>query len=210
VNELLYATYYPDEPLSRHLGLCNGLNSIKDYDRRVQERLPLHLSLLAYDETGRPVGAAVNSVQMKGQNTGERSLQEDLDWVQDPRFRPIQAIHSELRISQEHIYDEIGIDKMFSIGMIGVKYKGQGIATNLMRRSVLLAGCLGFRGIKTEATSQFSKEAYERVGLQASGSLNYGDWEFEGQKVFAGMSGGESEIVYMKKKFFQSSLKHIL
>lgn len=208
VNDLLYATYYPDEPLIKHLGLCNNINSIKDYDRRVQDRLALNLTLLAYDETGRPVGAAVNNVRVKGEASS--SLEEELRGVEDPKFRPIQAIHYELRRDNDHIYDEIGIEKMFSIGMIGVKTRGQGIATNLMRRSILLGGCLGFRGIKTEATSQFSQEAYERVGLQASGSIKYADWTFEGEKVFAGMAGGNTEILYMKKKFFQSSLKHIL
>jgi len=33
VHRLLYATYYPTEPLIGQLGLCNGLNSIKDLDK---------------------------------------------------------------------------------------------------------------------------------------------------------------------------------
>jgi hypothetical protein len=208
VNELLYATYYPDEPLIKHLGLCTSLNSIKDVDRRVSDRLALNLTLLAYDETGRPVGAAVNNFCVKGE--ANISLEEELRGVEDPSYRPLQAIHYQLRRENDHIYDEIGIEKMFSIGMIGVAMKGQGVATNLIRRSILLAGCLGFRGIKTEATGKFSREAYERVGLQASGNIKYADYTFEGKKVFAGMEGVDTEITFMKKKFFQSSLKHIL
>ena len=54
---------------------------------------------------------------------------------------------------------------MFSIKMIGIgeEDRGQGVATNLIRRSILLAGCLGFRAIKTEATGRFSKETFQRV-----------------------------------------------
>ena len=45
-----------------------------------------------------------------------------------------------IRRQNADVYDQIGIDKMFSIGMIGVEKTGLGIATNLIRRSVLLAG----------------------------------------------------------------------
>ena len=45
-----------------------------------------------------------------------------------------------IRRQNDDVYDQIGIDKMFSIGMIGVEKTGLGIATNLIRRSVLLAG----------------------------------------------------------------------
>ena len=137
------------------------------------------------------------------------------------------------------MYDQIGIDKMFSIGMIGVEKTGLGIATNLIRRSVLLAGgcssahqshqskshqsyqsklsdpkiaagCLGFRGINASAPGAFSREAFERVGFQAGGAIDYNSFEFYGEKVFQGLESGDSELTFMRKKFFQSSLKHIL
>ena len=49
-----------------------------------------------------------------------------------------------------------------------------------------------------------------QVGMQPAGSIKYDDFVFEGKKPFAGMKDGNSEITFMKKKFFQSSLKHIL
>ena len=45
VNKLLYATYHPYEPLTSHLGLCNGLNSMKDMDRMVESYLEKNLTL---------------------------------------------------------------------------------------------------------------------------------------------------------------------
>merc|ERR1719174_3253617 len=127
-------------------------------------------------------------------------------------YHPIQAIHHQLRHDNGHIFEEIGTNKMFSIKMIGIgeEDRGQGVATNLIRRSILLAGCLGFRAIKTEATGRFSKETFQRVGMQPAGSIKYDDFVFEGKKPFAGMKDGNSEITFMKKKFFQSSLRHIL
>merc|ERR1711971_162826 len=170
VNKLLYATYHPYEPLTSHLGLCKGPNSIADMDKMVESILEKNLTLIAYDRgTGRPVGAAVNNSCLK-EELG-LSLEQELAEVED---------------------------------------QGQGVATNLIRRSILLAGCLGFRAIKTEATGRFSKETFQRVGMQPAGSIKYDDFVFEGKKPFAGMKDGNSEITFMKKKFFQSSLTHIL
>ena len=138
------------------------------------------------------------------------SLDNELKEIEDSQYKPIRAIHHQIRRQNGDVFDQIGIEKMFSIGMIGVETTGLGIATNLIRRSVLLAGCLGFRGIKTEASGAFSREAFERVGFQAGSSINYDTFDFYGERVFQGLKSGDSEITFMQKKFFQSSLKHIL
>merc|ERR1712181_125845 len=95
VYRLLYATYYPTEPLISHLGLCNGLNSIKDLDKVVEDRLASNLTLVAFDESGRPVGAAVNNVC--NQDEVRLELEDELKDVKDPRYKSIQAIHHTLR-----------------------------------------------------------------------------------------------------------------
>jgi len=211
VQDLLYATYHPYEPLTKHMGLYKGLNSLKDVDRKVESTIVKNLTLIAYDDSGKPVGAAVNNACHKEEMAPE-NMEEELRNVEDPLYRPIQAIHHQLRKENLNTFDEIGTDKMFSIRMIGVEVesRGQGIATNLIQRSILLAGCLGFRAIKTEVTSGFARDTFKRVGMLEAGSVKYKDFVFEGDKVFAGVDGGNSEITFMKKKFFQSSLKHIL
>merc|ERR550517_2085911 len=75
-------------------------------------------------------------------------------------YRPIVALHHQLRQQNKYIYEELQTDKFFSIRMVGVENskRGMGVATELIRRSILFAGCLGFQGIKTEATGNFSKE----------------------------------------------------
>merc|ERR1712025_1286608 len=150
VNQLLYATYHP---LTSHLGLCSGPNSIKDMDKMVESYLVKNLTLIAYErETGRPVGAAVNNSCHKDEL--DLSLEQELKEVDDKSYQPIRAIHHQLRHENGHVFEEIGTNKMFSVKMIGIgeEDRGQGVATNLIRRSILLAGCLGFRAIKTEAT----------------------------------------------------------
>ena len=43
-------------------------------------------------------------------------------------------------------------------------YRSKGVATDLIRRSVLLAGTMGFTGLMTEATGAFSQKAFRRLG----------------------------------------------
>ena len=45
VHRLLYATYYPGEPLISHLGLCTGPHSIAELDTAVEKRLAKNLTL---------------------------------------------------------------------------------------------------------------------------------------------------------------------
>merc|ERR1712038_1452561 len=218
VNKLLYATYLPFEPLTKHLDLCNGPNSLKDVDKMVEEKLGKYLTLVAYDETGRAVGAAVNNCVLR--EDWEVGLEDELARVGESAYRPIQAIHHQLRQENKHLFDEIITDKLFDIGMIGVEVesRGQGIATNLIRRSILLAGCLGFRAIKAEATGSFGMKTFATVGMQPASAIRYADFEYQGRKVFEGIGSSEAdsqgnsdtEITFMKKKFFQSALKHIL
>jgi len=192
VNRLLYATYHNYEPLTKHLGLCKGLNSMRDVDREVKQILVKNLTLLAYDDEGKPVGVAVNNSCCKEEM--KVTMEEALEGVEES-YRPIQAIHHTLRRENSHIYEEIGTDKMFSIRMIGVEVesRGQGVATNLIRRSILLAGCLGFRAIKAEATGSFGMKTFATVGMQPASSIRYTDFEYEGKKIFEGIGSSEAD-----------------
>eukprot|EP00092_Neocalanus_flemingeri_P095351 GFUD01121321.1.p1 GENE.GFUD01121321.1~~GFUD01121321.1.p1 ORF type:complete len:258 (+),score=73.42 GFUD01121321.1:71-844(+) len=189
-NDLLYDTYHPDEPITKYLGLTQGGKRIADADRMVQEIAPnaCYLSEL------------------------EDNTDKVLADVTDPEYKPLAAIHHELRLKNRHIYKELGTDKFFSIRMVGVEnsQRGMGVATELIRRSILLAGCLGFSGIKTEATGNFSRIAFEAVGLLPTNTIKYEDFEYEGKKIFNGLNGDNTEITFMRKKFFQSCLKHII
>lgn len=210
VNNLLYASYHPDEPITKHLGLFKGHGSIPDADRIVQELLPKHISLFSFDEKGNVIGVCVNNVCLRSEFSQEWT--ERLEHVIDPSYKPLLAIHHELRLKNVHVYDELKTDKFFSIRMVGVdpKTRGLGVATDLIRRSILLAGCLGFSGIKTEATGAYSQRAFDTIGMLRTDSIKYETFEFEGENVFKGMDPNHSELVFMKKKFFQSCLTHIM
>ena len=65
------------------------------------------------------------------------------------------------------LFDELKTEKLFCIAMVGVDpvMRGKGVATDLIRRSVLLAGTMGYTGIMTEATGSFSQRAFATIGM---------------------------------------------
>lgn len=209
-NTLLYDTYHPDEPITKHLGLAQGGKRIPDADRMVEDIVPRHLSMFALDPNGKPIGVSINTSCYLSEL--ESSVDQVVAGISDPEYKPLAAIHHQLRLNNEHVYRELGTDKFFSIQMVGVEnsQRGMGVATELIRRSILLAGCLGFSGIKTEASGNFSRIAFEAVGLIPSHSISYKDFEYEGKKILADMDSGDTEITFMRKKFFQSCLTHII
>ena len=61
INKLLYASYHPDEPITKALGLYKGPGSIPDADRRVEASIKRNLSLFAYDKDGKEIGVCINN-----------------------------------------------------------------------------------------------------------------------------------------------------
>lgn len=211
VHGLLYASFHPDEPITKHLGLCKGLNSIPDADRMVEEILTKNLAVLAEDSSGKAVAVSVNNA-CYGVDLTSSQLALELGEVQDPSYKPLVAIHHQLRLMNTHIYREVGTERFFSIRMVAVDpmFRDKGIATDVIRRSVLLAGSLGYVGIKTEATGFWSRRAFQTIGLLPTSSIRYADFTYEGEKVLGGGGLQGQEITFLKKKLFQSALKHIL
>ena len=250
VQGLLHATYHPDHPLARHMGLRSTVD-LRDVDRMVERRLTKLLTLVAYDASGRLVGAAVNDSCHVDEVD---AMEEEMEGIEEGRFRPILAIHHQLRRQNRHVFQEMGTDKLLDLSMVAVEEaaRGQGVATDLIRwaddhtlflivheqvwssvcklvnthfgssnqwygittdltrRSILLAGCLGYLGVKAEATSTFGKEVYTRVGMLPAHSIDYNTFTYQGERVFDGMTGEDTKMTFMRKKFFQTAIKHIL
>ena len=74
-----------------------------------------------------------------------------------------------------------------------------GIATDLVRRSVELASCLGYSGCKTEATSNFSRRAFANCKFGLVAHASYKGFEVDSEKVFAGIQGHDG-VAFMARK----------
>lgn len=207
--ELLYATYHPDEPLTKHLGLCKGLHSMPDMDRVVSNTIQENLSLFALDHRGKVMGVCINGVSSLHDWTADVS--SIADKFQDPTVRPLAAIRQEAHQKGVQIFDEMNTDRLFGIKMVATdpSLRGLGMSTDIIRRSILLAGCLGFEGLKAEVTAFYAQKAFETIGFNPVVEIRYSDFEYEGQRVFAGIEE-ESGLILYQKKFFQTCLTHIV
>eukprot|EP00088_Acartia_fossae_P007569 TRINITY_DN13566_c0_g1_i5.p1 TRINITY_DN13566_c0_g1~~TRINITY_DN13566_c0_g1_i5.p1 ORF type:complete len:301 (+),score=73.09 TRINITY_DN13566_c0_g1_i5:78-905(+) len=207
--ELLYASYHPYEPLTKHLGLMKGVGSIPDMDRLVENTLHENLSLFAIDENDKVLAVCINGVSSK--NDWHMGVDEIANKFTDPNVRPLVAIRQMTHNKGVKIFEEVGTDVLFGIKMVGIhpSLQGKGMSTDIIRRSILLAGCLGFTGLKAEASTSNAQAAFLTIGFTPVAEILYKDFEYQGQKVFAGVED-EKGLVLFQKKFFQSCLKHIV
>jgi len=208
-KELLYATYHPFEPLTKHLGLMKGPNSIPDLDRLVERTVHENLSLFALGMDGKVMGVCINGISSR--EDWDHNIHDITANFEDPKARPLAAIRQEMHNKGVRIFDEVGTDEMFGIKMVGVdpSLRGKGMSTDIIRRSILLAGCLGFTGLKAEATAAYAQAAFLTIGFKPVAEILYKDFEYNGEKVFEGIED-ETGLILFQKKFFQNCLKHIV
>jgi hypothetical protein len=207
--DLLYATYHPYEPLTKHLGLMKGVGSIPDFDKLVEKTIQENLSLFAIDENHKVMAVCINGESSK--DDWHLGVEEVANKFADPNVRPLVAIRQVTHNEGVKIFDEVGTDVMFGIKMVGIdpSLAGKGMSTDIIRRSILLAGCLGYTGLKAEATTSYAQAAFLNIGFTPVAEVLYKDFEYHGEKVFAGVED-EKGLVLFQKKFFQSCLKHIV
>ena len=77
-------------------------------------------------------------------------------------------------------------------------YRGQGIATDLINRSLMLAKCLGYNVCKTEATGDYSRKAFIRAGFTLVTECKYSEFTCDEKKAFAGLQGHQGTALMVK------------
>ena len=60
----------------------------------------------------------------------------------------------------------------------------EGLASDLISRSVQLARCPGYNMCKTEATGDFSRRAFIKAGFKVVAECDYREFTVDGRKVF--------------------------
>lgn len=186
VVKLLYANFFTDEPMSRSLKLTDGVKRDPVLDEFVFAGLKENLTIVAIDSlTGNLLGACINVIAVKSEK--EETLEDYVDKYKDSAFRHIMHVVYHVNHDAGDIYGEMGSNTLFDIKMIvtdKLNRKG-GLATDLLSRSVDLAKCLGFKGIKTEATGLYSRKAFTKIGFGVKAECIYEDFVSEdGDKIF--------------------------
>jgi len=168
----------------RALGIYDGVHRVPAVDEYTLDALRQNLSIMAVDAvTNKLLGVAINGLCRSA---------EDVNRSQPPtddKFSVIIAILAEVnRRAPPGLYKELGGGIVFDIKMVTTEKlsRRSGLGTDLIRRSVELAKSLGYKVCKTEATGQFSRKAFERLGFEVAAELPYTDCKKpDGSPAFA-------------------------
>ena len=84
-----------------------------------------------------------------------------------------------------HIY-QIGVDR---------RYRGTGIARDLIRQALSHARDRGYRQAVADCTHAASRRSFEACRFREAGFLSYETFSMNGARYFAGLEGGISLMV---------------
>jgi len=112
-----------------------------------------------------------------------------------------RGVPNNLQVKSKDVFTKLDADELFDIKMITVspEARGLGLANELVRRSIQLAKCLGYKGCKTEATSAYSRKAMLKGGLTEEVMVRYDTFSFKGERPFQGIQGHEG-LAFMSMK----------
>jgi len=200
VQELMYESGYPREPMVNHLGLCKGLYSIPDSDKLMENIvLTYNMSILAIDKvTLAPVGVAINGEF----NISDVHVADNvIRGLTSPDFGPIIAIRDQVDTMGSVVFREFNTDTIFNTKYLTVKQEmaHQGLATGLLSRAIQQASALGYKGIKTVVSHNNFKKAAMDNGMELVAEVKFDEFTYRGKKVFEGLKEHHS-CAFMAKQ----------
>ncbi|XP_033170315.1 dopamine N-acetyltransferase isoform X2 [Drosophila mauritiana] len=185
VLEHLRRNFFADEPLNKAAGLCQNGSSCPALEAHCAEAIQHRMSVMAVDakEKGacKIVGVVLNGILKPGDTAKALSK---LDCNDDADFRKIfDLLH---RHNLKHnLFEHFDVDCMFDVRILSVDscYRGQGIANELVKRSVAVARKNGFRLLKADATGIFSQKIFRSHGFEVFSEQPYIKYTDEDGKV---------------------------
>ena len=190
ILKFLDATYFKDEPLCRNKDLEEeDSGSLKeDFISMIQQGL----SLMAVDDkTGQVIGVALSEPEdryLTDTTDGSAKIIEQLNLV----------AFANKSVS---VYEEYDVDTIFHFLFLSVhpNYRGFGIATKLVQKSIELAKLRGFKVAKAEATGKYSQKLFTNLDFDILFQISYNDYKVDGEVVFRNMGIHTSFQVLAKK-----------
>ncbi|EDW07696.1 arylalkylamine N-acetyltransferase 1 [Drosophila mojavensis] len=170
VIEHLRRNFFADEPLNRAAGLCQHGGGNAELEHHSLTTLQDQLSIMAVDvrkdsnSYGQIAGVILNGVLRPGDT--EQAL-EKLQESTDANYKKIFELlygHS----LQVDLFARYNVEQIFDVRILSVdaRYRGQGIAKELVRRAEQVARKSGFQLLKADATGIFSQKILCSQGFQ--------------------------------------------
>ncbi|KAG8230552.1 hypothetical protein J437_LFUL010153 [Ladona fulva] len=181
VLAFLRRTFFADEPLNVALGLLEGRTPCPEDGRpscpaleaHCRETLSHGLSLMALS------GGEIVAVTLNGESTPEGSEQliEEAKHCTDHKFRKVLNLMVYLD-EKTNVFQRFGVDRALEMRILAVDgtWRGRGLATALVRRTLDQCRELGFPLFRVDCSSAFSAKAMERLGLDCIHTTKYEEY----------------------------------
>ncbi|XP_069674095.1 arylalkylamine N-acetyltransferase 1-like [Periplaneta americana] len=177
--------FFADEPLNHAVALCRPGEPHAELEEHSLTTMRDGLSQMAvHTDTGQVIGVALNGIQHPGDLA---AAQAKLQTMADMKFRRIFDLLYGVNRSLD-LFERHGVDRIFECRILSVdkRFRGRGLARELLRRSEQTAREQGFKLLKEDATGFFSQRVAESLGLQTVHQVRYCDYTAEdtGEVVF--------------------------
>lgn len=170
VIDHLRRNFFADEPLNRAAGLCQQGGGNSELELHSLATLQDQLSLMAVDERdgsetyGQIAGVILNGVLLPGDT--EEAL-DKLQYSSDINYKKIFELLYKHNL-QVDLFARYDVDRIFDVRILSVdsRYRGQGIAKELVRRAEQVARKSGYNLLKADATGIFSQKILRSQGFE--------------------------------------------
>ncbi|KAH8418998.1 hypothetical protein KR222_011871 [Zaprionus bogoriensis] len=183
VIDHLRMTFFSDEPLNRSVGLCQRGECNKELEEHCLNAMREGLSVMAVDaregsETiGQIAGVVLNGVLRAGD---EQQALDNLPSNTNENYRKIFRLlyTNSLKVD---LFACHNVDRVFDVRILSVdsRFRGHGIAKELVCRAEQVAHEAGFRLLRADATGMFSQKILRSQGFEPRSEKLYAKYTDE-------------------------------
>ncbi|XP_039293310.1 uncharacterized protein LOC111056184 [Nilaparvata lugens] len=176
--------FFADEPINRSVQLCEPGQPHAELEEHSLSTLKDGMSVMALDtHTGEVIGVALNGVQHMGDLN---AAQEKLETMTDGSFKQIFGLLYSLNQTLD-LFSKYEVENIFECRILSVdsRFRGRGLAKELMSRSETVAKDAGFKVFKEDATGLFSQKIAASLGHETVYEMEYSSYtNKDGEIIF--------------------------
>lgn len=209
VIDHLRRNFFADEPLNRAAGLCQQGGGNNELEQHSLATLQDQLSLMAVDERDSQIaGVILNGVLHPGDT--EQAL-DKLHLSTDINYKKIFELLYKHNL-QVDLFVRYNVDRIFDVRILSVdsRYRGQGIAKELVKRAELVARQAGYHLLKADATGIFSQKILRSQGFETFSEQLYAKYTNEEGLIILPVEAPHIKLQLLIKQLKYNNDKEIL
>ncbi|EDW00225.1 arylalkylamine N-acetyltransferase 1 [Drosophila grimshawi] len=212
VIEHLRGNFFADEPLNRAAGLCQRGDGNTELEYLSLATLQDQLSVMAVD--GRPdsatygqiAGVILNGILLPGDT--EKAL-DKLQLSEDSNYKKIFELLYR-HCLQSNLFAHYNVDRIFDVRILSVdsRFRGQGIAKELVRRAEHMARKCNFKLLKADATGIFSQKILFSSGFKPFSEQLYAKYTNDAGEIILPVEAPHIKLQLLTKQLNDGNMKH--